>query len=235
MKSVLNDYKYPMANPFEWLEFNNKWQRNIDFVFAARLAALVKNLYEDGKINDKKLTISSGYRSNEEQIRCYKQTGGKQINGMWVGGNGYAAKPGSSWHEFHQAIDTNDAWLKALEKDLSTGAQVVLTKFGVFKPLTKGNGRNVLEDWHIQPIETQCITTKRLVIPEMYNILFKGKDGFEVLELQWRLNKLGYKLKADGEFGVITRGAVEDFQEKHDLLVDGKVGKNTWTILYELS
>lgn len=143
---------YPVADPDKFLRFAHGWQTEIDPVFAGRLAALArdKNTY---------ITVLSGYRSQEEQINSYKDSGGHQDeNGNWIGGNGYAAKPGTSWHQYGQAIDTSDPWLKALEKDYKTTEQKTLLKYGLFKPLTVGNGKSVLEDWHIQPVETIGIT-----------------------------------------------------------------------------
>lgn len=227
MKSKLDPNKFPIASPFEWLIFAKAWQRNIDFVFACRLAALAQHM-------KKKINISSGHRSTEEQIRSYKQTGGRLLNGAWIGGNGYAAKPGSSWHEYRLAIDTPDPWLKELEKELETSDQVTLMKFGLFKPLTNGNGTTVKEDWHIQPIETRGASNKKSLEPELYNRLAKGLKGFEIMELQWRLNKLGHKLTADGDFGMATEGAVKDFQHAGGLTIDAIVGPKTWNKLYEV-
>lgn len=140
--------EYPTADPSKYLIFDHPWQKDIDPIFAGRLAALAKDM---GTV----IHILSGKRSTDEQIQSYRETGGKRdANGNWYGGNGYAAVPGRSWHEYGVAIDIRDAWLKGLEKDASTAQQIVLRKYGLFKPLTKGNMCNVLEDWHIQPIET---------------------------------------------------------------------------------
>ncbi|MGC9499733.1 peptidoglycan-binding protein [Streptomyces sp. WG7] len=46
--------------------------------------------------------------------------------------------------------------------------------------------------------------------------------------LQHLLNAHGYEVRADGFFDEETRDAVMDFQRKHDLAPDGKVGKDTW-------
>lgn len=149
--SKLSKTAYPLEDPKKWLIFHNSWQTDIDPIFAGRLAALAK--YTGVKIH-----ISSGYRSTKEQIASFLRNGGKQdADGNFIGGNGFAAKPGRSWHEFGEAIDTPDAWLKKLEKDASTAQQILLGKFGLFKPLTKGNGTSVNEDWHIQPIETNGV------------------------------------------------------------------------------
>lgn len=143
--------EYPQADPVKWLNFDNSWQKDIDPIFAGRLAALARDM-------GVKININSGKRATEEQTRLYKQDGGYQDkSGNWVGGTGYVAVPGRSWHEFGEAIDTRDPWLKKLEKEASTSQQIVLKKYGLFKPLTKGNNCSVLEDWHIQPIETQGI------------------------------------------------------------------------------
>lgn len=52
-------------------------------------------------------------------------------------------------------------------------------------------------------------------------------QGKEVKWLQWHLNKFGYNLKEDGIYGPKTLEAVKDFQKKHDLVVDGLVGRMT--------
>jgi hypothetical protein len=65
------------------------------------------------------------------------------------------------------------------------------------------------------------------------NVLEEGARGSTVATLQAELSKLGYSgdrgypLKADGEFGIRTRHAVERFQHDHHLTVDGKVGPLT--------
>ncbi|WP_055600595.1 peptidoglycan-binding protein [Streptomyces aureus] len=46
--------------------------------------------------------------------------------------------------------------------------------------------------------------------------------------LQYLLNSHGYDVRADGFFREDTRDAVMDFQHRHDLSVDGKVGNQTW-------
>ena len=62
--------------------------------------------------------------------------------------------------------------------------------------------------------------------------LKKGSRGEEVQQLQTILNALGYDCGlADGAFGDKTKAAVEMFQANEELVVDGIVGTNTWTIL----
>lgn len=54
-----------------------------------------------------------------------------------------------------------------------------------------------------------------------------GSTGKGVRDLQTDLNKLGYGLAVDGDFGPATLAAVKDFQRKQGLQVDGVVGPNT--------
>ena len=51
--------------------------------------------------------------------------------------------------------------------------------------------------------------------------------GGNVRSLQEHLNRNGARLDADGKFGPKTQKAVEDYQRKNQLNVDGKVGKQT--------
>jgi len=68
--------------------------------------------------------------------------------------------------------------------------------------------------------------------------LEEGTHSPTVATLQANLAKLGYSdgrghlLKADGDFGVQTRHAVERFQHDHHLTVDGKVGPLTQQALH---
>lgn len=61
----------------------------------------------------------------------------------------------------------------------------------------------------------------------------EGDKGEMVKMLQTRLSVLGFlrKSEIDGDFGVITLGAVLAFQHKHGLEKDGIVGPKTWTAL----
>jgi hypothetical protein len=133
--SKLSD-KYPMADPEQWLQFAHASHEAIDPLFAGRLAAFAR---DHGQV----LTRLFGFRAHDEQVALYKESGGYQDkDGNWTGGNGYAAKPGTSWHEFRMAVDVSDEWAKEIDKDASTNYQKTLLKYGLYKPLTKGNGSN---------------------------------------------------------------------------------------------
>lgn len=55
----------------------------------------------------------------------------------------------------------------------------------------------------------------------------RGTTGNRAFNVQYALISHGYKLAADGVFGGGTETAVEDFQRRHNLDVDGVVGRKT--------
>lgn len=60
-----------------------------------------------------------------------------------------------------------------------------------------------------------------------------GSQGEDVRALQYLLNH-GYSytdVAVDGKFGTKTHQAVQDFQAKHGVVVDGSVGVNSWKAL----
>ena len=61
--------------------------------------------------------------------------------------------------------------------------------------------------------------------------LKKGSKGSEVKTLQELLNKAGYKVSVDSDFGQKTHDAVVAFQKAKKLDADGIVGAKTWAAL----
>lgn len=59
-------------------------------------------------------------------------------------------------------------------------------------------------------------------------ILRQGVEGDAVECMQWRLSAYGYRLNQDGIFGKNTQTAVESFQKRVGLEVDGIVARQTW-------
>jgi peptidoglycan hydrolase-like protein with peptidoglycan-binding domain len=59
----------------------------------------------------------------------------------------------------------------------------------------------------------------------------QGEKSDRVRILQKLLNKHGYKLDIDGSCGPLTNDAIEDFQGKMKIQVDGHVGKITASYL----
>ena len=61
--------------------------------------------------------------------------------------------------------------------------------------------------------------------------LKKGCKGDEVKTLQKLLNKEGYNLVVDSDFGQKTHEALVAWQKAHGLVADGIVGAKTWAAL----
>ena len=63
-------------------------------------------------------------------------------------------------------------------------------------------------------------------------LLKRGCIGEDVKTIQALLNiKNNANLDCDSEFGSLTEQAVKNYQQKHNLEVDGIVGENTWSSL----
>lgn len=60
-------------------------------------------------------------------------------------------------------------------------------------------------------------------------------DKESAITLQTLLNEYGCNLVVDGDFGKKTKRCVKKFQSDNDLVVDGKVGANTWKMLEKKS
>jgi peptidoglycan hydrolase-like protein with peptidoglycan-binding domain len=63
------------------------------------------------------------------------------------------------------------------------------------------------------------------------DVLKKGSEGAAVRTLQENLNKFGYGLNVDGNFGDATYGAVVHLQKAFGYTVDGMVGPGTQTLI----
>lgn len=71
-------------------------------------------------------------------------------------------------------------------------------------------------------------TTSPAPAPAAYPQIQLGSKGDAVSTLQLALNRLGYALAIDADFGQLTQGAVRAYQNAHGLLVDGVCGPATW-------
>ncbi len=63
---------------------------------------------------------------------------------------------------------------------------------------------------------------------QSHSLIGIGSQGAEVRDLQQRLKTAGYDVAASGQFDEKTLAAVKKYQGDKGLLVDGKVGQQTW-------
>ena len=70
-----------------------------------------------------------------------------------------------------------------------------------------------------------------------WNVLYAKytMSGGTIRLIQQKLNTLGEKIGTDGKFGSRTADAVQRFQRRNGLNVDGAVGKATWEKLFPAS
>ncbi|MFT4856886.1 MAG: peptidoglycan hydrolase-like protein with peptidoglycan-binding domain [Algoriphagus sp.] len=66
----------------------------------------------------------------------------------------------------------------------------------------------------------------------MQNLKIRSR-GSLVSFLQELLVKVGYDIPITDYFGSITESAINDFQSKNSLVIDGEVGLKTWTLFFE--
>ncbi|MFE7190492.1 peptidoglycan-binding protein [Kitasatospora sp. NPDC057541] len=59
-----------------------------------------------------------------------------------------------------------------------------------------------------------------------------GQHSRAVSCVQAGLNRAGYSLAVDGQYGNATYAALTDFQSRHGLSADGIVGRRTGDVLY---
>lgn len=116
----------------------------LDPILAGRLAYLAK-------VSSKKFKITSGYRPPEEQERLYALYKAGKLKS--------AARPGTSWHEYHLAADISTYPIRGMSNS-------ELKPYGLCKPISS-------EGWHIQPIETLGQTDRNKFAPEEVEDLTK--------------------------------------------------------------
>lgn len=120
--------------------------------------------------------------------------------------------------------------------------QARLSKLGYLTTEPDGNfGRDTVAAVKLFQ-EVNGLIADGYVGPETKNLLMSssaqanamtiGMSGSTVERIQKQLKTLGYLSSVTGYYGSDTEGAVRAFQKRNSLSIDGKVGRNTMTLLF---
>jgi hypothetical protein len=145
---------YPVADPKIYLIGDTE---GLDPLLAGGIAYVFKvESNKKGKII--KGTVTSGYRSEEEQEELYKQYQEGKIK--------LAAKPGTSKHQFRLAADMST-------KPIRNMTNAELKQYGLCKPIKS-------EPWHIEPIEIQNSNWKQYEPTEGVSMIDRIKNVVDI-------------------------------------------------------
>jgi hypothetical protein len=134
--------------------------------------------YEEANRLGYSIACVSAWRSYEEQVRKYVNSGGRQdANGNWTGGSGSLAVPGHSAHNHGIAVDLTITGLgvsitgtdvrsskQGIYKD-TPAFQALLNKYRLHQPLHPNTGAGNPEHWHIEPLETNAANKSDKPVP----------------------------------------------------------------------
>lgn len=134
-----------------------------------------------------------------------------------------------SWYvsqlEFEKIRNYN-LWVASYSKAPTRVTQYIGWQFSSKQSVPGVKGNVDISHWYIEiGKKVEPIQTNPYKKPTI--LLRKGSKGEGVKWLQYELNKHGYGLKVDGDFGNLTLAAVRQFQSKHNLVRDGVVGPKT--------
>ena len=187
----------------KWVKFKYAHGNRLSVVFLRRLAALARDLNHE-------MTNVLGYRPIEETKRLYA------ADVMKYGKpSGKVATPGYSWHENGLAVDLDGSFwqnVSTLNWIPKSRLNQSLNAYGLMVPLNRIDSPNVVEWWHLQPIETNGIPgykRKEFLDPddEIY-----GGNKMTLKQFQTAAKHIGlYKSTIDGINGKNTKEAAEEF------------------------
>lgn len=191
-----------------------------------------------------KVLITSGLRTMEEQARLYGQGRASYVyNGKQYARAGNVvtnAKPGQSVHNYGYAVDfalmlDSGAVVWDLKKDDNDNGR---SDWFEAAAIAKSMGFAWGGDWKsfkdYPHIDLGGLTWSQLATgrrPSIAPLVAKTwldvhDTGDAVEDVQRDLNRvMGSKLTVDGYYGEGTKAAVESFQKKYGLTVDGQFGK----------
>lgn len=198
MKIIQGKYKQE-EDILKYISFFYNASNLISLVFLERLAAWVRDTYPD-----KQLIVMSGYRTYAQQVASKEKY------------PDLAATPGTSWHEFHCAVDVDDTSNFMVLSDFGKTYKLQsLYKYGLYIPMNKVDSPNMLEFWHIAPIETKGIASAaRKTFLDTDDIIYGGEDMATILELQSQVKILTANVETQKGYNVTLRTALDSERRK---------------------
>lgn len=134
----------------------------------------------------------------------------------------------NSYHLYGRAGDIRGAGLD----DITAIANSLGVK-GIIKYESFVHVDTRISKYHVLDKGKVHVTYGRKVIPYCGHVLKQGSTGTDVAIVQYKLAREGYAVgTVDGIAGAKFDAAVKAYQRNKGLLVDGKVGINTWNSLF---
>lgn len=122
-------------------------------------------------------------------------------------------------------------WYDALKVDgrFGTSSERAVQEFQLKNKMNM-DGKVGPNTWNV--LYTHYTAKHGLNVPYPGIVLRTGSSGGTVRLVQQKLNSLGERLNADGRYGAATVAAVQRFQRRNGLAVDGSVGRATWEKMF---
>ncbi len=169
---------------------------------------LVCILQKIREVTGRPITINSGYRTP-----VYN----RKVDGA-----------SNSYHLYGRATDIKGANLDDITSIANALGVRGILRYGTFVHIDTRTAR-----YHHSYVTGKNVSYGRKVIPYCGYVLKQGTTGSDVGIVQFKLAREGYAVgTVDGIAGVKFDKAVKAYQRNKGLLVDGKVGINTWNSLF---
>jgi exopolysaccharide biosynthesis protein len=189
--------QFKTADPKQWIIFSHPWQDRIYPVLAGRIAYVA---YVKGK----KAIGTSGFRSDEEQLKSQKDTlaehpdytQGPDGRVYDTKGRCVVSAVGQSSHNWGYAFDSFGTWLEKMSDS-------ELRRYGLRKPMA-------YEPWHIECVEKLTLEQKKA---NFYKYM-------EEYPMDIKTFQMITGLKPDGIAGPLTKAKAEEVEKVCKLILD---------------
>lgn len=169
---------------------------------------LVCILQKIREVTGRPITINSGYRTASYNRR--------------VGG------ASNSYHIYGRAADIKGANLDDITDIANALGVRGILRYGTFVHIDTRTSK-----YHHSYVTGKNVSYNKKNIPYCGQVLKYGSKGTDVAIVQYKLAREGYAVgTVDGIAGAKFDAAVKAYQRNKGLLVDGKVGINTWNSLF---